>query len=484
MTSTPIVPIILAGGAGERLWPLSKSDYPKQFVAFEPGFSLFQQTLARVADRERFAAPVIVCNHAHRFIVSEQLRAIGCTDAQLLIEPLARNTAPALALAALHVAASAPEATLLVMPSDHRIADIDAFCTAISHGLPAARDGYILTFAVTPTTPETGYGYIHIDAPLAEYPGIHRIGCFIEKPDRATAQTCLEQGNYGWNSGIFLLTAATALNELRIHAPDIFDACRDAYAAHTQDAAFLRPARAPLQTCRSLSIDYALMEHTTRGVVAPVAMGWSDLGSWTALDSLALRDAHGNAAIGPAVTQDAENCYLRSDDNTLIAAFGVRDLVIVAADRAVLIGRKDRMTDMKQLLEQVRLQASTDLTLQSFAHRPWGSFYTIDRGAQYQVKKLHLKPGGKISLQAHEHRSEHWVIVAGRATVTNGDEVQLLHANQSTYIPAGTTHRLENREATDLVVIEVQTGEYLGEDDITRMEDVYDRTNDTEKDYA
>lgn len=468
-----MTPVILARGAGERLWPLSKLDYPKQFALTHgtPARSLFQQTLLRVADRAHFAAPLISCNDTHRFIVAEQLRAIGIHDATLITEPEARNTAPALAIAAL----SQPEDTLLlVLPSDHRIEDNAAFLDATLRGAAMAREGWLVTFAASATTPETGFGYIRFGEAVPGHASAHRIAQFIEKPDRDRASALLREGNAGWNCGIFLTRAALALSELNAHAPDVLSACAGAYENAERRAHVLLPDAAAWHACPSISIDYAFMEHTTQGAVLPVRMGWSDLGSFAAVASELTADHAGNTLRGNVLAEDT-SCVHLSSDGPLVAALGVSDLVVVAADRSVLVTHKNRTQDIKPLLQQLRARAAPELHLTSMAHKPWGSFYRIDQGPHYQVKRLHLKPGGKISLQTHAHRSEHWVVIEGRATVTNGERVEVLEPNQSTYIAANTIHRLENREDYELVVIEVQTGSYLGEDDIVRHEDSYHR---------
>lgn len=466
-----IIPVILAGGAGERLWPLSKLDYPKQFVTLEPGRpSLFQQAVTRVGERARFAAPLIVCNAAHRFIISEQLRAIGVEDATIIAEPVARNTAPALALAALHVS---PDSLLLVMPSDHRIADKSAFLRAVDASAAVAVQGEIITFGVTPTQVETGYGYITRGAVRAGYTGLFRIGRFVEKPTRMVAEDLMADGAV-LNSGIFLLSASTALAALSQYAPHVLSAARTAYGSAEVSGPYLLPHAEFFASSPSISIDYAIMEHTDRGVVMPVSMGWSDLGSFTALADLTAQDSRANALSGNVIANDTQQCYVHSD-GPLVTTLGVQDLVVVAADNAVLVTHKDRTQDIRSLLRQLRAHGAPDLNLTSFAHRPWGNFTRIDQGPRYQVKRLHLKPGAKISLQTHAQRSEHWIVVEGRATVTNGEQTHVLEKNQSTYIPAGAVHRLENRETSELVVIEVQTGDYLGEDDIVRLEDSYQR---------
>lgn len=477
-----ITPVILAGGSGERLWPLSKLDFPKQYVPLglqqtmgaEPS-SLFQDSIRRISDRTLFSAPIIVCNEEHRFIVTEQLRYLGVEDAIILIEPVARNTAPALALAAIHLEHEKSGGVLLVMPSDHTIGKPKAFLSAVAEGKKAAQKGYLLTFGITPNAPETGYGYIRQGTAIDGYKGIFRIERFVEKPNLETAKSYLLDGGYAWNSGMFMMDSGTLLAELSAHEPAIVDACRKSYGARHIDPPFIRMGKAEMEACPSNSIDYAIMEHTQKGAVIPADIDWCDLGSWTSLCNISQKDAQGNALSGKTVLADTQDCYIRSDEK-LIATIGLRDMVIVSADNAVLVGAKDRMQDIKQLVKQMRERGLPDVTLTSFSHRPWGSFYSIDHGSHYQVKRLHLKPGGKISLQTHQKRSEHWIVVQGCATVTNGEHEFTLLANQSTYIPAGKVHRLENREDRELIVIEVQTGSYLGEDDIERFEDVYNRT--------
>ncbi len=474
-----ITPVILAGGSGERLWPLSKIDYPKQFVLFSTdgqnaGHSLFQESIRRVADRTLFSAPIVLCNEEHRFIVTEQLRYAGIDDASILIEPVSRNTAPALTLAAIHMEKSRGHGVMLVMPSDHRIGDKAAFLLAVKAAHSAASEGWLLTFGITPDAPETGYGYIKSGQALAGHAGIYHISRFVEKPDYETAVSYLTEGSYAWNSGMFMMHSTKVLSELQTYEPAILAACRASYDGHHIDQNFMRLDKDAMLACLSQSIDYAIMERTTLGAILPVEMQWCDLGSWTSMCAISEKDENGNVIVGPAITLDSHDCYIRTH-NSLVATIGVENLVVVSADNAILIGPKERMQDIKQLVKQMRDANMPDTMLTSFSHRPWGNFYSIDQGGNYQVKRLHLKPGGKISLQSHQKRSEHWIVVHGRATVTNGDHVFSLEANQSTYIPAGTIHRLENREQEELIVIEVQTGPYLGEDDIKRYEDVYNR---------
>ena len=467
-----ITPVILAGGSGERLWPLSKSDYPKQFVFLNGAkTSLFQDCVSRVTGREGFTIPIILTNHEHRFIVAEQLRQIGVEDASILIEPVARNTAAAITIAALHAPA---DATLLVMPSDHLIQKMDVFFNHVAAALPLAQAGKLVTFGITPTAPETGYGYIKAGQAISGESGAFAIERFAEKPSLEQAETYLTEGGYAWNSGMFLFGTAALIAQMHLHRPDILEAARKAYDQRREVVPFITLDAQLFAACPSISIDYAVMETTADGAVIPVDIGWSDLGAWTSLDAISVKNADGNAIHGNAILEKSRNCYIHSD-KTLVAGIGLRDLVVVVADHAVLVAHKQHSGDIKKLIHIMREQSMPDVKLTSFSHRPWGSFHGIDRGNHYQVKKLRLLPGGKISLQTHQHRAEHWVVVEGVATVTNGDAVRELQANESTYIAAGTLHRLENRGHSDLVVIEVQTGNYLGEDDIKRFEDMYQR---------
>jgi mannose-1-phosphate guanylyltransferase/mannose-6-phosphate isomerase len=469
-----IVPVLLAGGSGERLWPLSKLDYPKQFVSLDAsGLSLFQETIQRVQDRSIFAAPVILCNEEHRFIVSEQLRQIQLTDATVILEPATRNTAPSLLLAALHCQ-SKEHALMLVLPSDQKISDTQSFIEVIKKATPAADEGFILTFGVTPKAPETGYGYIKMGVPISSCPDVYAIAHFAEKPDKAVAESYIRDKRYVWNSGIFFMAAHAAIEEMEKYAPSMLQSCRKSYEAHRKSARFIWPEKESFISCSSNSIDYALMEKTKKGAVTAFSLEWQDLGSWSALYDISNKDASGNAISGRTILIDTHNCYIRGD-KMLIAALGVDNLVIVENDNALLVGPKDRMQDIKQLFKPMREQSLPDSMLTCFSHRPWGSFYKIDSGTNYQVKKLSVKPGSSISLQSHTMRAEHWVVVKGRATVTNGENVFTLEENQSTYIPPCTIHRLENRENDELIVIEVQTGKSLVESDITRFEDIYDR---------
>ena len=469
-----IIPVILAGGCGERLWPVSKADYPKQFALRDAnGRSLFEATLERVSGDERFARPVVVGNHEHRFIMGEQLRTLGIA-VDIVTEPQARNTAPAIALAVAHVAKTTPEAIMLILPADHRITDQVAFLEAVSKASAAAKAGHLVTFGIAPTRAETGYGYIKAGEILVGETQLRSVDQFVEKPDVITAVGYVESGRYYWNSGMFMARCDVLLEAYAQHAPDILVACREAYAMAMDDGEFIRIGKSSLANCRSISFDHAVMEYTDRAAVLPVALGWNDLGNWASLAEDGLRDAMGNVVECRAVLSDVKNCYIKSD-RPLVAAVGLSNMVVVAADDAVLIGPAERMQEVRGLLNQMRGDGLPDTHLTSLSHRPWGHYEAVDRGEHYKVKKLCIKPGGQISLQRHAHRSEHWVVVQGTATVTRAGDTITLHENQSTYIEAGQLHRLQNRTEEDLIIIEVQTGEILEESDIERIEDVYCR---------
>jgi mannose-1-phosphate guanylyltransferase/mannose-6-phosphate isomerase len=477
-----IHPVILSGGSGTRLWPMSRALYPKQLLALVGERSLLQETVLRaVGDAGGefgFAPPLIIANEEHRFIIAEQLREIGAVADALVLEPIGRNTAPAACVAALRlVAAKAPgepDALMLVMASDHVIADLAAFRAAIGRAAAAGRAGHLVSLGIRPDRPETGYGYIAAGAPLDGVEGAFAVSRFVEKPDAETAERYLASGEYFWNSSIFLFPAALYLAEIGRLRPDMLAACKAALAGARSDSDFVRLDKAAFAQCPSDSIDYAVMEHTKRAAVVPVGMGWSDLGSWDALWEMAARDERGNALSGNVVAEATSNCYLRSEAG-LVAAIGVADLVVVATDDAVMVAPRNRTQEVKTLVTRLLAERRDEADALSTVHRPWGTYRALHHGHRVQVKHIMVKPGAKLSLQMHHHRAEHWVVVQGTAKIVRGNEELVLTEDQSTYIPLGTAHRLENPGKIPLHVIEVQSGSYLGEDDIVRFEDSYGR---------
>jgi mannose-1-phosphate guanylyltransferase / mannose-6-phosphate isomerase len=466
-----LVPVILSGGAGTRLWPLSRELYPKQLLALVGLQTMLQDTVQRLNGLE-ISAPMVVCNEAHRFLVAEQLRAIDCKPRAIVLEPVGRNTAPAIALAA-HATLAGEEGDplLLVLPADHVIPDVAAFHSAIEVASASARNGALVTFGIVPTSAETGYGYIRRGALTA---GSYRIAEFVEKPDLARAQAFVSSGEYYWNSGMFLFRARRYLEELERFAPDIAAACGNSFAGAVRDLDFTRVDPAVFRDCRSESIDYAVMERTADAVVVPLQAGWSDVGNWTSLHAACQHDARGNALVGDVMVEDTHDSYIYSSSR-LVATVGLRDHVVVETKDAVLVAPKDRVQDVKKLVERIKSDGRYEHSLHREVFRPWGSYDSIDVGDRFQVKRLMVHPGGVLSLQMHHHRAEHWVVVSGTARITRGDETYLLEENQSTYIPIGVRHRIENPGRIPLHIIEVQSGAYLGEDDIVRLEDRYGR---------
>jgi mannose-1-phosphate guanylyltransferase/mannose-6-phosphate isomerase len=466
-----LVPVILSGGAGTRLWPLSRELHPKQLLPLIGRHTMLQDTVRRLAGLE-VDAPLVVCNEAHRFLVAEQLRSIDCKPRAIVLEPAGRNTAPAIALAAHAIlAAEEGDPLLLVLPADHVIVDVSAFHRAIEVAGVAARDGALVTFGIVPTAPETGYGYIRRGA-LAG--GSYRIAEFVEKPELARAQAYLSSGEYYWNSGMFLFRARRYLEELEKFSPDIAAVCANSFAGAVRDLDFTRIDPAAFRDCRSESIDYAVMEKTADAVVVPLEAGWSDVGTWTSLHAACEHDPQGNALVGDVMVEDTYDSYVYSASR-LVATVGLRDHVVVETKDAVLVAPKDRVQDVRKLVARLKAYGRYEHALHREVFRPWGSYDSIDTGERFQVKRLVVHPGGVLSLQMHHHRAEHWVVVSGTASITRGDETFLLEENQSTYIPIGVRHRIENPGHIPLHIIEVTTGSYLGEDDIVRFEDRYGR---------
>ncbi len=466
--------MILCGGIGSRLWPVSRAAVGKPFADLLGETSLFRMTLERVGDPARFAPPIVVCNEAQRFLAAEQLRAAGRTAAAVILEPVGRNTAPAIAAAAL-APVEDPAELLLVLPSDHLITETGRFLEALDRATPAALAGWLMTFGVTPDRPETGYGYIERGEALPELAGCRRIARFVEKPGPEAAEGYLATGRHLWNSGIFLFPRTGLLAELEARAPAVVQAARGAIARATSDPDFTRLEASAFEAAPGISIDYALMEKTDRAGVVPVDMGWSDVGSWDSLWRVSESDPDGNARVGEVLAEDSRGSYLRSDGRLLVA-LGLRDLVVVVQEDAVLVCPRDRAQEVREVFDRLATEARPEHDLPSRVPRPWGSFTSLMTGEGFQSKHLMLKPGASISLQRHRHRSEHWVVVRGRAEVTRDDEVFTLEAGETTFIPQGSRHRLRNPGKDALHIIEVQCGSYLGEDDIERFEDDYGRS--------
>ncbi|MFZ5638283.1 MAG: mannose-1-phosphate guanylyltransferase/mannose-6-phosphate isomerase [Pseudomonadota bacterium] len=465
-------PVLLSGGSGTRLWPLSREAYPKQFLPLVGEDTMLQATWRRV-EALSSRPPLVVANEDHRFLVAEQLRVIGAPTPRIVLEPVGRNTAPAIAAAALIAVRDGADPLLLVLPSDHVVRDAEAFRAAVLKAAPAAANGALVTFGIVPQAPETGFGYIQADAEAAMADGVRRVLRFVEKPDAAAAQRYLDDGGYYWNSGMFLFRASRFLDELGRYRPDILAAARAACAHLDPDGEFLRLDREAFAASPSESIDYAVMEKTDAAMVLAVDIGWNDVGSWSALWDVSEQDADGNAHHGDVIAIDTRNSYAYA--RRLVALVGVDDLVVVETDDAVLVASKDKVQEVKQVVARLKAGQRTQAALHREVHRPWGSYDSIDMGARFQVKRIKVKPGASLSLQSHAHRAEHWIVVSGVARVTRNHDVFELFANQSTYIPIGAKHRLENPGAEMLELIEVQSGDYLGEDDIVRYEDVYGR---------
>ncbi|TMG74802.1 MAG: mannose-1-phosphate guanylyltransferase/mannose-6-phosphate isomerase [Betaproteobacteria bacterium] len=473
-----LYPVVLSGGSGSRLWPMSRRLLPKQFLPLVSEHSMLQDTVLRLRGLDGAGPPIVVSNDEHRFLVAEQMREIGVQPEVQILEPVGRNTAPAVAVVALYARSHHPDACLLVLPSDHLIREVPAFHAAITAALPLAASGSLVTFGIAPQGPVTGYGYIERGEPIRGSERSFRVRRFVEKPDIETAQSYVSSGRFFWNSGMFAFRPERFLEELQRFRPEILAAATSAWEAGTRDLDFLRLNPAAFAACPSDSVDYAVMERTSASAVVQADIGWSDVGSWTALWEAGEKDVNDNVAHGDVDLREATGCYVRAE-HRMVVALGVRDLVVVETNDAVLVADKARAQEVKEVVERLDRQARTEHVSHSRVHRPWGYYENIDSGERFQVKRILVKPGGALSLQMHNHRAEHWVVVSGTAKVTRGEEVMLLAENESTYIPIGAKHRLENPGKEPLYLIEVQSGSYLGEDDIVRFEDRYGRGPET-----
>jgi mannose-1-phosphate guanylyltransferase len=466
-----ILPIIMAGGSGSRLWPLSRQQFPKQFLTLHGESSMLQATALRLSGLEH-QPPMVICNEDHRFAVAEQFRANKIANSGIILEPVGRNTAPAIALAAFKALHEGSDPMLLVLAADHVIQDEVEFCKSVNLASEHASTGKLVTFGIVPTAPETGYGYIK-RGELINDTGF-TVAEFVEKPDLATAGNYLESGNYYWNSGMFLFKASRYLDELKAHRPDIYQACEKAMADIQSDLDFIRVNKAAFELCPEDSVDYAVMEKTTQAVVVPMDCGWSDVGSWSALWEIENKDENGNVCRGDVINIDTSNSYVNAQEK-LVAVIGLDDVVVVETKDAILVSKKSDVQKVKDIVNQLKYQDRSEFKSHREIYRPWGKYDSVDSSERFQVKRITVKPGAKLSVQMHHHRAEHWVVVSGTAKVTNGDKTILLTENQSTYIPIGVIHALENPGKVELELIEVQSGSYLGEDDIVRFEDKYGR---------
>lgn len=467
-------PVILSGGIGSRLWPLSREHYPKQLLALVGEQTMLQSTITRLENIPNLAPPIIVCNEDHRFLVAEQLRCIKVKPSAILLEPVGRNTAPAIAIAALAALENDPDAVLLALPADHLIQKTDIFQKVIKQAFSILNEELLITFGIVPTKPETGYGYIKAGEQINQQ--IQKVVEFVEKPNLKTAIKYLESGNYFWNSGMFLFKAQSYLDELKQFEPQIFEICTRAFDKLSLDlnSDFMRVDEELFRQCISKSIDFAVMEKTTKAAIIPLDAGWSDIGAWSALWEVSKQDNNGNILQGDIFIENVSNCYLRSEYR-LLATLGIENLIVVETADAVLVAHKDYAQNVKNVVDHLKRTKRSEANLHRKVIRPWGSYESIDNEPRFQVKKITVNVGASLSLQMHHHRSEHWIIVKGTAKITKGDEEFLLTENQSTYIPLGVKHRLENPGKIPLEIIEIQSGSYLGEDDIVRFEDYYGR---------
>lgn len=466
-----ITPVIMAGGSGSRLWPLSRSLYPKQFLALTGDNTMLQETLCRLSALD-VSAPLVICNEEHRFIVAEQLRSIDETGS-IILEPVGRNTAPAIALAA-EVTLNDHDPLLLVLAADHVIQDTVAFTQAVNNAVPLAQAGKLVTFGIVPTQAHTGYGYIKRGNAVSDTFGFD-VNAFVEKPNSSVAAEYVASDEYYWNSGMFLIKASRYLQELEKYCPEISTACKKALENTTRDNDFIRLDVDAFKLCPDESIDYAVMEHTTDAVVVPLDAGWNDIGAWSALWEVNDKDEHGNTIYGDSILQDTTNSLIHGGER-LVTTIGLDNVVIVDTKDALLVANKDKVQNVKQIVEKLKIEKRSEYKIHREVYRPWGKYDSIDNGKRYQVKRITVNPGEKLSIQMHHHRAEHWIVVSGTAKVTNGDNTFLVTENESTYIPIGVVHALENPGKMPLEMIEVQSGSYLGEDDIVRFEDRYGRT--------
>jgi len=470
-----IIPVILSGGSGTRLWPLSRKQYPKQYLPLAGDNTMLQETILRLSGLNNLADPIIVCNADHRFLVAEQCQQIDITSPTILLEPVGRNTAPAIAAAALQSLKQTDDAVLLVLSADHVIQDVEAFHAAINIANKQAQEGKLVTFGIVPTDANTGYGYIKFSKDVID--GAYKTEEFVEKPDLETAEKYLEQGNYIWNSGMFMFKADTLIDELTIYSLDIVKLVSDAVNNAKQDFDFIRLDRLAFESSPSDSIDYALMEKSDNVIVVPLDAQWNDIGSWSALHDIGTKDSNGNVIQGDVFTEETTNTYIHAN-HQMVATIGLQDLVIVDTPNATLIATKDKAHEVKKIVERLQKKDREEQFCHRKVYRPWGWYDSIEAGLHFQVKRLHVNPGAKLSLQMHHKRAEHWVVVSGTATAINGEDVLALREGDSTYIPIGVTHGLENKTNEQLEIIEVQSGTYLGEDDIVRFEDIYGRVKD------